>query len=432
MLAKLVESPVLRHRRRPGPRRRRDRVRGRRLRARVVDVVRLGDDQALVLEPSGRAARRRARVARVDRRPAARPSATTPRRTSCTRRCASGSARTCARRAPTSARTSCASTSRTARRSAHEDVWVEDRVNEMILANQPVRALDDDARRGQSPRRDGAVRREVRRRRADGRGRRRRLVARAVRRHARPHAPRRSASSRSPGDLQRRQRAPDRGHHRAAAASGCCAARPRAARRRRALRTARRGRRGGGRRRSRSAASSRRAARARPRAADAKPTEIVDIGGVRAVFEIREVASPKALPDVADRLRGELGDPAVIVLGAPGEGRASLLVARHAGRRRRGVKAGASSRSRRPWSAAAAAGATTWRRRAARTRRSCRRRWPPPAPRSSARSPVEGRRPRLRVGALRRRGERSHGDARDAADPVLRPAQEGLRGVAGA
>ena len=44
--------PVLRDRRRPGPRRRRDRVRGRRLlSAKVVDVVRLGDDQALVLEP---------------------------------------------------------------------------------------------------------------------------------------------------------------------------------------------------------------------------------------------------------------------------------------------------------------------------------------------------------------------------------------------
>jgi alanyl-tRNA synthetase len=75
-------------------------------------------------------------------------------------------------------------------------------------------------------------------------------------------------------------------------------------------------------------------------AADAKPTEIVDIDGVRAVFEIREVASPKALPDVADRLKGQLGDPAVIVLGAPGEGRASLLVAVTPGAISRGVKAG--------------------------------------------------------------------------------------------
>ena len=86
--------------------------------AKVVDVVRLGDDQALVLEPDeGRAARRRARATRAwTAARGARPSATTPRRTCCTRRCASASARTCARPAPTSARTSCASTSPTARR----------------------------------------------------------------------------------------------------------------------------------------------------------------------------------------------------------------------------------------------------------------------------------------------------------------------------
>jgi alanyl-tRNA synthetase len=76
-------------------------------------------------------------------------------------------------------------------------------------------------------------------------------------------------------------------------------------------------------------------------AADAKPTEIVDIDGIRAVFEIREVPSPKALPDMADRLKNELGDPAVVVLGAPGDGRASLLVAVTPGAIERGVKAGA-------------------------------------------------------------------------------------------
>ena len=86
--------------------------------ARVVDVVRLGDDQALVLEPlTGELQGRRARVgARGSHAPGARPSATTPRRTSCTPRCASASAGTCTRPAPTSARTSCGSTSRTARR----------------------------------------------------------------------------------------------------------------------------------------------------------------------------------------------------------------------------------------------------------------------------------------------------------------------------
>ncbi len=74
---------------------------------------------------------------------------------------------------------------------------------------------------------------------------------------------------------------------------------------------------------------------------EAKPAEIVDIDGIRAVFEIREVPNPKALPDLADRLKNELGDPAVVVLGSPGEGRASLLVAATPGAIERGVKAGA-------------------------------------------------------------------------------------------
>ena len=55
-------------------------------------------------------------------RPATRRCATTPRPTSCTRRCASGSAPTCARPAPPCAPTSCASTSPTARRSAAEEL----------------------------------------------------------------------------------------------------------------------------------------------------------------------------------------------------------------------------------------------------------------------------------------------------------------------
>jgi alanyl-tRNA synthetase len=69
--------------------------------------------------------------------------------------------------------------------------------------------------------------------------------------------------------------------------------------------------------------------------------EIVEIDGVRAVFEIKQIADPKALPDLADRLKNQLGDPSVIVLGAPGEGRASLLVAVTPGAVLRGVKAGA-------------------------------------------------------------------------------------------
>ena len=76
-------------------------------------------------------------------------------------------------------------------------------------------------------------------------------------------------------------------------------------------------------------------------AVQAKPAEIIEIDGIRAVFEIREVPNPKALPDLADRLKNELGDPAVVVLGAPGDGRVSLLVAATPGAVERGVKAGA-------------------------------------------------------------------------------------------
>ena len=76
-------------------------------------------------------------------------------------------------------------------------------------------------------------------------------------------------------------------------------------------------------------------------AADTSVGEVVEIGGVKAIFEIRDVPNPKALPDLADKLRGQLGDPAVVVLGAPGEGRASLLVSATPGAVALGVKAGA-------------------------------------------------------------------------------------------
>jgi alanyl-tRNA synthetase len=72
-----------------------------------------------------------------------------------------------------------------------------------------------------------------------------------------------------------------------------------------------------------------------------KAGSVVDIGGVRAVFEIRQVADAKALPDLADRMKNQLGDPAVVVIGAPGDGRVTLLVAATPGAVERGVKAGA-------------------------------------------------------------------------------------------
>jgi alanyl-tRNA synthetase len=76
-------------------------------------------------------------------------------------------------------------------------------------------------------------------------------------------------------------------------------------------------------------------------AVDDSVSDVIEIDGVRAVFEIKNVPSPKALPDLADRLKNQLGDPAVVVLGAGGEGRASLLVAATPGAVSRGVKAGA-------------------------------------------------------------------------------------------
>jgi alanyl-tRNA synthetase len=71
------------------------------------------------------------------------------------------------------------------------------------------------------------------------------------------------------------------------------------------------------------------------------PERVVELDGVRVLLDIRQVPNPKALPDLADRLKNQLGDPAVVVLGAPGEGRASLLVAATPGAVDRGVKAGA-------------------------------------------------------------------------------------------
>jgi alanyl-tRNA synthetase len=71
------------------------------------------------------------------------------------------------------------------------------------------------------------------------------------------------------------------------------------------------------------------------------PSAVTELDGVRVLLDIRQVANPKALPDLADRFKNQLGDPAVVVLGAPGEGRAALLVAATPGAVERGVKAGA-------------------------------------------------------------------------------------------
>ena len=81
-------------------------------------------------------------------------------------------------------------------------------------AQRPGAPADDDARRGPAPGRDGPLRREVRRRRAHGRGRRRQLLARAVRRHPRALDGGDRAVQDHQRGLERVERAPHRGGHR--------------------------------------------------------------------------------------------------------------------------------------------------------------------------------------------------------------------------
>jgi alanyl-tRNA synthetase len=66
-----------------------------------------------------------------------------------------------------------------------------------------------------------------------------------------------------------------------------------------------------------------------------------EIGGARVLVAQADFEDPKAMPDAADKLRGRLGDPSVVVLGSAAGGRVSLLVAASPGAVERGVKAGA-------------------------------------------------------------------------------------------
>ena len=66
-----------------------------------------------------------------------------------------------------------------------------------------------------------------------------------------------------------------------------------------------------------------------------------DVGGARVLIAQAAFEDPKAMPDAADKLRGQLGDPSVVVLGSAVGGRVSLLVAASPGAVSLGVKAGA-------------------------------------------------------------------------------------------
>jgi alanyl-tRNA synthetase len=66
-----------------------------------------------------------------------------------------------------------------------------------------------------------------------------------------------------------------------------------------------------------------------------------DVGGVRVLVASADFPDAKAMPDAADKLRGQLGDPSVVVLGSAVDGRVALLVSASPGAVERGVKAGA-------------------------------------------------------------------------------------------
>jgi alanyl-tRNA synthetase len=65
----------------------------------------------------------------------------------------------------------------------------------------------------------------------------------------------------------------------------------------------------------------------------------VDVAGVKVLVQSTE-GDPKSLPGVADKLVGKLGEAAVVVLGVPGEGKVSLVASASPAAVARGVKAG--------------------------------------------------------------------------------------------
>ena len=387
-------EPLLRRGRRPGRRLRRPAL-GRGRGARCVDVYRVGEDQALEVELADGAARGRPSRSRPrsTARPATRRCATTPRPTSCTRRCASGSA-THVRQAGSAVRPDklrfdfthgqalerrgAARRSRTGSTSGSRRAapvrWLNmeraeaERLGAMALFGEKygewVRVVEVDGR-----------------------------LARALRRHPRrQHRRGRHLQDRLRG-LERRQRAPDRGAHRpggdrlvprarraSCARPASCSASPqdplagarRAAERlRSASEGAPRGR----------AAAARRGGRPARRRRRRRSTAL------RVVAAQAPIADQKQLLELANRVQSKLGEAG----GRPRrrrrrQGRAGRRSSQRGRGRARASRRRRSSARPRRWSAVAAAGATTWRRRAARTRRSSTRRWRRPGRRSSASS----------------------------------------------
>ncbi len=77
-----------------------------------------------------------------------------------------------------------------------------------------------------------------------------------------------------------------------------------------------------------------------PAAASVDPGAATDVAGVKVLVSTAEGADPKGLPDLADRLKGQLGGEAVVVLGVPTDGKVSLIVSVTPAAVERGVKAG--------------------------------------------------------------------------------------------
>src|SRR5690606_29883247 len=72
---------------------------------------------------------------------------------------------------------------------------------------------------------------------------------------------------------------------------------------------------------------------------DALVADAETVGDVRVVTAVVEVGDPKALPDVADRVKARLGDAAV-VLGTIADGRVHLIASVAPSLVERGVRAG--------------------------------------------------------------------------------------------
>ena len=66
----------------------------------------------------------------------------------------------------------------------------------------------------------------------------------------------------------------------------------------------------------------------------------VDVSGIAFSATVFESFDPKGLPDLADRVRGRLGDDSVVVLAGVADGRVDLVVASGPGAIAKGIKAG--------------------------------------------------------------------------------------------